>query len=187
MSFPPWKRVEPTFSDVFLTNRVIPARTAFARCLSAADLIQLADTCHFARDAFYKSPRNINSKLRAFLAQPIAFRSRLAQCNALISGSFALQFFEGVIWPESDLDIFVEDGPGSRSLCDYLTNEEGYSRVQDRGRMCYIDVNLNMVGCCTLYCTCRLHSMYHYTTYFGDGYYQLPRRKHAISSTSKLV
>jgi len=161
ISSPPRKRIKldsPTFSDLFLTDRFGPVREAFACHLSTVDLLQLARTCYLARDTINKLQWNINSKLRAFLGDPIAFRSRLAQCNALISGSFALQFLERVVWPESDLDIFVEDGPGSLSLCDYLSNEEGYSRGKDKGRIGYIDIDLKMVRRYTLYYTCHLHN-----------------------------
>jgi hypothetical protein len=158
----------PTFSDLFLTDRFRPIRTVFTHHLSTADLLQLASTCRFARDSIYKSEWNINSKLRSFVRDPIAFRSRLAQSNALISGSFALQFLERVVWPESDMDIFVEDGPGFQLMCDYLTVDEGFSR-EDKGRIGYIDISLNMVCGCILYCACRLHSAYHYTTHFADG------------------
>lgn len=47
--------------------------------------------------------------------------------DALISGSFAIQFFERVMWKESDLDIFIGQGPGAEALEDYLCKQEGYS------------------------------------------------------------
>ncbi|KAL8851878.1 MAG: hypothetical protein Q9221_003201 [Calogaya cf. arnoldii] len=52
----------------------------------------------------------------------------MAQFGALISGSFALQFFERSFWPSSDLDIYVEDSQeGTESLGEYLEKSEGYS------------------------------------------------------------
>ena len=44
--------------------------------------------------------------------------------NALISGSFAVQFFEGVTWSQSDLDIFVEYGSDADQMEDYICNVE---------------------------------------------------------------
>lgn len=54
--------------------------------------------------------------------------------NALISGSFAIQFFEGLKWTESDLDIFVESGPGVTKLRQYLFEVEGYCTADLEGR-----------------------------------------------------
>lgn len=49
----------------------------------------------------------------------------MARTNALISGSFALQFFDRVHWPASDLDINVRQG--SDILESYLCRIEGYT------------------------------------------------------------
>lgn len=65
----------------------------------------------------------------------MGLRQKIADADALISGSFALQFFEGTVWREADLDIYVqgmgwalngveeEEGPGS--LCTFLVEVEG--------------------------------------------------------------
>ena len=39
-------------------------------------------------------------------------------------------FFERVIWPESDLDVFVKEGQ-SELLSDYLVKHESYRQVGD--------------------------------------------------------
>ena len=44
--------------------------------------------------------------------------------DALISGSFAVQFFEGVTWTESDLDIFVEYGSDAKEMEAYICSVE---------------------------------------------------------------
>ena len=51
--------------------------------------------------------------------------------HALISGSFALQFFERVMWRDSELDIYVQDRKRARRCCigpvtKYLIEFEGY-------------------------------------------------------------
>ncbi|CAJ2501734.1 Uu.00g045870.m01.CDS01 [Anthostomella pinea] len=69
---------------------------------------------------------DINAKLAQLFDKPIAFRAKLAQCNALIAGSFALQFFERVHWAESDLDIEVQVGANLDAMHDFLINEAGY-------------------------------------------------------------
>ncbi|RYP70459.1 hypothetical protein DL769_004948 [Monosporascus sp. CRB-8-3] len=50
----------------------------------------------------------------------------LGRSNALISGSFALQFFERVVWPESDLDIMIPEGHGLEEMAGFLIDKEGY-------------------------------------------------------------
>ena len=41
--------------------------------------------------------------------------------DSLISGGIALQYFERVIWKESDLNIYVQDGPKARALAQYVS------------------------------------------------------------------
>lgn len=80
-------------------------------------------------ESLFKTQWNINRQLKRFIEDPITFRSKLARYNALISGSFALQFFERRFWKESDLDIYVNgsDDSGSHDRLDeYLVNSEGY-------------------------------------------------------------
>ncbi|KAL8755015.1 MAG: hypothetical protein Q9199_003945 [Rusavskia elegans] len=51
----------------------------------------------------------------------------MAETNALISGSFAIQFFERVVWSSSDLDMYVEEGEDSDTIAQYLVMSEGYT------------------------------------------------------------
>lgn len=50
----------------------------------------------------------------------------MAKSDALIFGSFALQFFERSLWQPSDVDIYVKNGEGSEALGTYLAESEGY-------------------------------------------------------------
>lgn len=91
--------------------------------LRPRDIICLRRTCKDIREYLQW---DINAKLQRFFNNPCAFRSELGRCEALISGSFALQFFERVTWPQSDLDIFAEEGGNFHSMCIYLESKEGY-------------------------------------------------------------
>ncbi|KAL8936155.1 MAG: hypothetical protein Q9211_004322 [Gyalolechia sp. 1 TL-2023] len=53
----------------------------------------------------------------------------MAKSDALISGSFALHFFERSVWLPEDLDIYARDGQESNSLSMYLEQSEGYLLV----------------------------------------------------------
>lgn len=57
----------------------------------------------------------------------------MAAHDALISGSFAIQFFERVNWIESDLDIFVQDETGTWEFEQYLCEREGYRFDRELG------------------------------------------------------
>lgn len=58
--------------------------------------------------------------------QPTTFRTYLGRHNGLLSGSFALQFFERVTWKDSDLDLFFDLDSGYEEMVDYLVTQEGY-------------------------------------------------------------
>lgn len=60
------------------------------------------------------------------MRDPQLFRSELGKHNALVSGSVALQFFERVVWRESDLDVFIEEGENAGTFHKYLTEKEYY-------------------------------------------------------------
>jgi hypothetical protein len=81
-------------------------------------------------ETLFRTQWNINRQLKHFVKDPINFRSHLAVYDALISGSFALQFFERRIWEDSDLDIYVENWialNNSDALGECLVVHEGYT------------------------------------------------------------
>lgn len=82
------------------------------RFLEIRDIFRLGRTCK-ALSTFYHDliPRkwNIDARLSRFVNDPIEFRYQLGLADALISGSFALQFFAQQVWSDASLDVFVED------------------------------------------------------------------------------
>ncbi|KAF4444539.1 hypothetical protein F53441_11102 [Fusarium austroafricanum] len=54
------------------------------------------------------------------------FRSQLGRCNAMLSGSFALNFFQMCNKEVTGLDIFVSEGSNADQFTDYLERSEGY-------------------------------------------------------------
>ena len=105
---------------------------ALCTFLDISDQINLARTCkkfHYIVNLIQRSQWNINKRLGYFVNDPIGFRSMIGQCEALISGSFALGFLDRMFWDGSDLDIYVEfgeDNSRARRLGRYLIREEGY-------------------------------------------------------------
>lgn len=61
---------------------------------------------------------------------PVVLRSLMSRLDALVSGSFALQFFERVVWKDSGLDIYVEYGREDETttmLEQHLVEAEDYT------------------------------------------------------------
>lgn len=83
---------------------------------------------------------NINMLLRPFVSDPRVFRSKLGKHNALISGVFALNFFE-LGWSNVPvLELFVEVGAQTDELVAYIKDNEDYDRED------YLDIT--MVSAC---------------------------------------
>ena len=122
---------KPDFLDLF---RAYPVFDRFCTYLSIRDIISLTRTCkalsHLYRTLIRLQHWNIDRDLLRFVEDPRRFRSQLGKCNGLISGSFALQFFERVAWEGSDLDLFVEAGEDAQVLANHLVQVEGYQYVR---------------------------------------------------------
>lgn len=122
--------IDPTFQNVFT---LYPIFESICGYLPPRDIVTLQKTTKQLSGSFetlFKTQWNINRLLKRFVVNPTAFRSAMAEVNAIISGSFALQFFERVEWTESDLDIYVHDVNDmyGQALGKYLQSVEGYSQ-----------------------------------------------------------
>lgn len=61
--------------------------------------------------------------------------------NAVISGSFAVQYFDRQTWKESDLDIFIAKGQSAWDLERYLCEVENYEFVWEGQTEEYTDTD----------------------------------------------
>ena len=67
----------------------------------------------------------------------------MALCNALISGSVALQFFNRSVWEDSTLDISVyKGGHNEGRISQYLIAQEGYILVDSTATSLRGDINI---------------------------------------------
>ncbi|CAJ2514168.1 Uu.00g022870.m01.CDS01 [Anthostomella pinea] len=103
-----------------------PVRKRILRLLDVTDLLKLCQTSFSIRYKIQSTHWNINTKLSRFFDDPRALRSQLGRHDALIAGSFALQFLAGVEWLGSDCDILVKEGKRLESLSRYLISKERY-------------------------------------------------------------
>jgi hypothetical protein len=69
---------------------------------------------------------NISGALKRFVKETDSFRSQLGRCNAMLSGSFALNFFHACEKKTTLLDVFVSEGSDVNYLTNYLERSENY-------------------------------------------------------------
>jgi hypothetical protein len=50
----------------------------------------------------------------------------MAGHDALISGSFIIQFFDYIFWKESNLNMYIQEGEGVSAFGQYLCRNDGY-------------------------------------------------------------
>ena len=118
---------KPTLLDLFESY---PVFDRLCQHLPMREIINLTRTCRALSNLYQTLLRlkkwDVDRSLRRFVNDPRQLRAQLGKCEGLISGSFALQFFERVHWHDSDLDIFVEQGPRATELELYILSQEGY-------------------------------------------------------------
>ncbi|KAL8683009.1 MAG: hypothetical protein Q9186_001004 [Xanthomendoza sp. 1 TL-2023] len=120
--------------DIFDRESQYPVFDRLCDNLLIADIIALTQTCRrFSGLYKYLLPIqwDVDRRLARFVRDPVGLRSQMGRTDALISGSFALQYFERVTWPASDLDIFVEYGEQCQKLCEYLAETEEYCQTKE--------------------------------------------------------
>lgn len=106
-----------------------PIYTELASLLDLKDILRLMATCSELRKTLGVTFWGIDKSLQRYFHDPYGFRYILARYDAIISGSFVLQFFERVRWSNPDLDIFVQSS-NFAELEQHLRDREGYGLVQ---------------------------------------------------------
>lgn len=71
---------------------------------------------------------NVNTRLARFVSEPLMFRSLMARTHMVISGSFALQFFDRTYYPDSDLDLYLHPDRNIIEIGEYF-EQEGYKFI----------------------------------------------------------
>lgn len=113
--------------EIFL---LISPTSILYRWLSFVDLkaiLALSGTSRSIRGVvrlYYDATWSISRFLRSWFRNVVEFRIALHVCDALISGSQALHFFDRTYHEASDMDIFVRLG-GAAKLCQTII-QQGY-------------------------------------------------------------
>jgi hypothetical protein len=110
--------------DLFRLLGIESIRSILMQCFTTEDILLLCQSVPGFRAFLGQNEWNINQRLKRFFDNPVAFRNLLAKQDALISGSFALQFFERVIWPTSTITICVEEGAKAAAVREYIVKKE---------------------------------------------------------------
>lgn len=117
---------EDLFWDVFSSG---PILDEIGRYLEIADIVNLSKTCKSLSGLYNEVSRlqwDIDSLLKRFLKYSKHFRQQLGLTEALITGSFALEFFERPLWRAPNLDLVVQEGERAFRLLEYFTRYEDY-------------------------------------------------------------
>lgn len=107
-------------------------------CLNHAERAQFKRVSRGATaavDHFIRRAHNLNEYLKQYFGdRHLSFRSLQARTGTLISGSAALQILDQVVYPESDLDIYV-DLRHTLEVARWLDIEGGYSFLPNSGEI----------------------------------------------------
>ena len=117
------------------SDALFPVQQTLCKYLDIQDIVNLTRTCK-ALESLYRrllsTQWNIEKQLGRIFRNPRLFRNLLlGQCNALIYGSFALQFFQRAECATTDLDIYIHESRDDVSHL-YLTVNEGYKLLEER-------------------------------------------------------
>ncbi|KAI3571766.1 hypothetical protein IWW34DRAFT_638544 [Fusarium oxysporum f. sp. albedinis] len=118
--------LQPPILEVLRSYLIIP---------DFLELFQVCRRLYLIKDRTLRSICGINIALKNFVRDATLFRSQLGHYNAVISGSFALNFFQLSNKKVSHLDIFVKDGAGADQFTDYLQRTEEYKNDSEVDRV----------------------------------------------------
>lgn len=117
---------QPLFTQTFTPGPILECLTDY---LPIASLRNLQLTCRqYAGLYEHALPTKwkIDKFLSRWLRDPKAFRHMLDKCNAIVSGSAALHFFDQPInWQPADMDVYAHDGQAWQ-LHSHLLNDQDY-------------------------------------------------------------
>jgi hypothetical protein len=117
--------------EILESGQYYPMYSLLLSLLEPVSIIRLSKTCRRLRRLHCEVWSGIDRLLCRFVEKPLALRGVMRDHRAVISGSFALQFFERVIWKESDLDLFVQKPSEAKALKEHLVRTEGYRRRRE--------------------------------------------------------
>ena len=114
-------------------DRYYPIFLSICQRLDIGEIVALSRTCTTISTIYQELLPifwNVNRSLERYVQNPRNFRFQLAVNDAMIVGSFVLQFLDRVYWPKDALVIFQywqpEDEDAESEFAIYLQEKEGY-------------------------------------------------------------
>lgn len=119
----------PTFLDIF-DEAQYPIFARICELIPVDSILALNQTCKSLSNLYKRiqpTQWNIDRRLGEYFRQPTRVRSLMGECDALISGRFAVEFFERTKFPERVLEIYVE-ACKAEIFATYLVEVENYQQ-----------------------------------------------------------
>ncbi|KAK2468104.1 hypothetical protein H9L39_20326 [Fusarium oxysporum f. sp. albedinis] len=126
---------QPQLVEMLLQPPILEVLRSYLIIPDFLELFQVCRRLYLIKDRTLRSICGINIALKNFVRDATLFRSQLGHYNAVISGSFALNFFQLSNKKVSHLDIFVKDGAGADQFTDYLQRTEEYKNDSEVDRI----------------------------------------------------
>lgn len=104
-----------------------PVYTSLMHVLDTVSVWRLSSTCKTLQELIRPQQWNINRSLSWFIHDPLAFRKKLQEVGGVISGGFVLQFLDRQVWPESDLDVYLNEFKACSIMLEFLVKTYGYT------------------------------------------------------------
>lgn len=117
----------PTFSDIFDESQY-PVFTRICELIPVGSILALNQTCKSLSNLYKRIQHtqwNIDRRLGEYFRDPSQVRSLMGECDALISGRFAVEFFERTKFPQRLLEFYVEASKAERFVT-HLVEVENY-------------------------------------------------------------
>jgi hypothetical protein len=128
--------------SVELVELLVNSHSVYTSLMHALDTVsvwRLSSTCRTLFELIRPYEWNINRSLTRFVDDPLVFRKKIRDVGGVISGGFVLQFLDRQEWPNSDLDVYVDDVNACYSVMNFLVEFERYM-VEDIGDKTYSDL-----------------------------------------------
>ncbi|RBR22568.1 hypothetical protein FVER53590_00052 [Fusarium verticillioides] len=116
----------PQLVEMLLQPPILEALRSFLTLPDFLALFQVCKRLYISKNDILGLICGINATLKSFVVDATMFRSQLGQYNAVISGPFALNFFQLGSNKVSKLDIFVKEGADADQFTEYLQRTGEY-------------------------------------------------------------
>ncbi|KAH8195139.1 hypothetical protein TruAng_010691 [Truncatella angustata] len=103
-----------------------PIYKRLMKLLDTRSVVRLSQASKTIRAMTLSHSWNINIPFRHHFRDPRAFRSVLGECNALIAGSWVVQFLLRQLSKNEGILIFVQRGDNADKMEHYLSQKESY-------------------------------------------------------------